>query len=212
MGNGKYGEVRRSKHKDTGKTVAIKILNKKKMKIKNYDMVRNEIEALKLCQHPNIVRLYDVLENVDYIFLVMELLTGGTLRDYMKKNNSKISEDQAREFVKSIALALEYMKQYGIIHRDIKPINILLTDDPLKPELKLVDFGLAAILGPAQSCKGYAGTLDFCSPEVIIGLPYNQSADIWSMGVCAWYLLYGSLPFSSVNDNDLKRFFLIFLS
>ncbi len=176
------------------------------MKIKNYEMVRNETEALKLCQHPNIVRLYDVLENVDYIFLVMELLTGGTLRDFMKKNGSKIPEETAKGFVKSIALALEYMHQYGIIHRDLKPINILLTDDPRNPVVKIVDFGLAAILGPSQSCKGYAGTLDFCSPEVIIGLPYAQSADIWSMGVVAWYLLYGSLPFSSVNDNDLKRY------
>ena len=206
MGSGKYGEVRKSKHKDTGKSVAIKILNKKKMKIKSYDMVRNEIEALKLCQHPNIVRLYDVLENVDYIFLVMELLAGGTLRDYVKRSNGKIPEPVAKNLIRSIASALEYMDRYGIVHRDLKPINILFTEDQANPVIKIVDFGLAAILGPGQKCKGYAGTLDFCSPEVIIGLPYGQSADIWSMGVISWYLLYGSLPFSSVNDNDLKRY------
>ena len=177
------------------------------MKMKSYDMVRNEIEALKLCQHPNIVRLYDVMENVDYIFLIMELLNGGTLRDYMKRNNSKISESAARGIVKSIALAIEYMQKYGIVHRDLKPINILLTDaEESPPVVKLVDFGLAAILGPSQMCKGYAGTLDFCSPEVIIGLPYAQGADIWSLGVITYYLLYGALPFSSPNDAELKRY------
>lgn len=202
LGSGKYGEVRKCIHKETGRIVAIKILNKQKMKIKNYDMLRNEIEVLKLCQHQNIVRLYDVLENVDYIFLVMENLAGGTLRDYMKKNSNKIPEEKAKYFVKSIALALEYIRQFGIVHRDIKPINILFDN---KGVLKIVDFGLAVILGPSQQCKGYAGTLDFCSPEVIIGVPYNRKADIWSMGVVTWYLLYGILPFDSPNDNDLKR-------
>ena len=168
-------------------------------------MVRNEIEALKLCQHPNIVRLYDVLENVDYIFLVMELLTGGTLRDYMKNRGNKIPESTARNFIRSISHALEYMHKYGIVHRDLKPINILLASDKEPPVLKIVDFGLAAILGPMQTCKGYAGTLDFCSPEVIIGLPYSQGADVWSMGVIAYYLLYGVLPFGSSSDSELKR-------
>ena len=209
LGNGKYGEVRKCINKETGKIVAIKILNKQKMRIRNYDMVRNEIEALKLCQHKNIVRLYDVLENVNYIFLVMEYLTGGTLRDYMKERNNQITESQAKSYVKSIALALKYIGQFGILHRDIKLINILFTDDFV---LKLADFGLAVILGPSELCKGYAGTLDFCSPEVIIDLPYSQKADIWGMGVVAWYLLNGSLPFISANSNDLKKYYYIFIN
>lgn len=202
MGSGKYGEVRKCVHKKTRKQVAIKILNKQKMKMKNYDMVRNEIEILKLCQHTNILRLYDVLENVDYIFLVMELITGGTLRDYMKKHKNRISEAKAKSFIKSLTLGLEYTSQFGIVHRDIKPINILLTEDGT---LKIIDFGLAVVLGPAQQCKGYAGTLDFCSPEVITGLPYGPKTDVWSMGVVAWYLLNGNLPFDSPSDSDIKR-------
>lgn len=202
LGSGKYGEVRKCTHKETGRKVAIKILNKQKMKMKNYDMVWNEIEVLKLCQHPNILRLYDVLENVDYIFLVMELLEGGTLRDYMKRHNSKIPEEKARTFVRALASGLEYISQFGVVHRDIKPINILLTEDDV---VKIADFGLAVILGPSQQCKSYAGTLDFCSPEVIIGLPYSHKADVWSLGIVAWYLLNGCLPFDSPNDNEIKR-------
>ena len=181
---------------------SMKVLSKNKMKMKNYDMVRNEIEVLKLCQHPNIVRLYNVHENVDFIFLVTELLTGGTLRDFMKNHNNNIPEETAKSMIKSIASAIDYMGKYGIVHRDVKPINIMLTEDNV---IKIVDFGLASILGPSQLCKGYAGTLDFCSPEVIIGLPYGQKSDVWSMGVVSWYIIYGCLPFDSPDDNELKR-------
>jgi serine/threonine protein kinase len=202
LGSGKYGEVRKCTHKETGRKVAIKILSKHKMKIKNYDMVRNEIEVLKLCQHPNILRLYDVLENVDYIFLVMELLGGGTLRDYMKAHNNKIPESKAKTFIRAIVSGLDYMNQFGILHRDIKPINLLFTNDGV---LKIADFGLAIILGPSQQCMSCAGTLDFCAPEVIVGLPYGPKVDIWSMGIVAWYLLNGCLPFDSPNDSNIKK-------
>lgn len=175
------------------------------MKMESYDMIRNEIEALKLCQHQNIVTLYDVLENVNHIFLVMEYLSGGTLRDYVKKSGGNLSEEKAKSIVKSIALALEYMAKYGIVHRDLKPINILLTSDPVNPVVKLVDFGLAKILWPSEQIKNYAGTLDFCSPEIILGIPYTQSVDIWSLGVITYYLLFGVLPFNSKIDAEVKR-------
>ncbi len=176
------------------------------MKVRSYDMVRNEIEALKLCQHPNIVRLFDVLENTDYIFLIMEALNGGTLRDYVKRRNGKVPEASAKFIIRSLVYAVYYMHNYGIVHRDLKPINILLTEDCDNPTVKIVDFGLAAIVGPSQTCKGFAGTLDFCSPEVIVGLPYAQGADIWSLGVVSYYLLYGALPFGSVTDSEIKRY------
>eukprot|EP00831_Metopus_contortus_P026188 TRINITY_DN22353_c0_g1_i2.p1 TRINITY_DN22353_c0_g1~~TRINITY_DN22353_c0_g1_i2.p1 ORF type:complete len:188 (-),score=31.21 TRINITY_DN22353_c0_g1_i2:127-690(-) len=98
-----------------------------------------------------------------------------------------------------------YMGKYGIIHRDLKPLNILLTDDPLKQEIKIADFGLAMILGPSEKCKSYAGTLDFCSPEVVLGIPYAQGADIWSLGVVSFYLLYGRLPFQYADDLEVRR-------
>lgn len=176
------------------------------MNLKNYEMVRNEIEALKLCQHPNIVPLIHVLENSENVFLVMEYLGGGTLRDYVKRNGNRLKEEEAQRIVYSIASALEYMKKYAILHRDLKPINILLTSDPSNQTVKLADFGLATILLPSEQCKNYAGTLDFCSPEVILGIPYSYSADIWSLGVITYYLVYGALPFGNMAEEDLKRY------
>ena len=186
--------------------VAIKILRKKEMKPESYEMVRNEIEALKLCQHPNIVRLYDVLENVDYIFLVMELLRGGTLRDFVKQHKGALDEAMVKQIIRSLAFALEYMEKYGIVHRDLKLINVLLAGDPFALNVKLVDFGLAAILAPGQKCHSFAGTLHFCAPEVILGIPYAHSVDVWGLGVITYYLLFRKMPFIADNDCDLKRY------
>ncbi len=186
--------------------MAIKILDKKKMKLENCEMLRNEIETLKLCQHPNIVRLYDVMENSDHIFLIMELLAGGTLRDYVKKHKGLVPEEIGKKIVRALTSALEYLGKYGIVHRDLKLINILLTSSEEDFVPKLADFGLAKILAPSQKCKGYAGTLHFCAPEVILGIPYAQNVDVWSLGVITHYLLYGVLPFSSTSDPELKRY------
>jgi serine/threonine protein kinase len=193
-------------HKETGETVAIKILDKKKIKLDSCEMVRNEIESLKLCQHSNIVRLYDVMENANHIFLIMELLPGGTLRDYVKRSKAGVPEEAAKRIVASIASAIEYMGKYGIVHRDLKLINVLLTSDGPDFVVKLADFGLAKILAPAQKCKGFAGTLHFCAPEVILSIPYTQSVDIWSLGIITHYLLYSTLPFDCSNDSELKRY------
>lgn len=198
--------MRESVHKLSGEKVAIKILQKKDLKPEHYDMVRNEIEALKLCQHPHIVRLYEVIENADYIFLVMELLKGGTLRDYAKKNKSALTEEPAKKIVRSISLALEYLERYGIVHRDIKLINILNANVSGSIDIKLVDFGLAVILAPGQKCHSFAGTLHFCAPEVILGLPYAQSVDVWGLGIITYYLLYHKLPFAADNDPELKKY------
>lgn len=200
VGKGAFGEVRIGKHKETGNKVAIKILAKKKMKLKDYDLFRNEIEALKLCQHSNIVKLYDVIENLDSIFIVMELLNGGTLKSYLKEKRL-LSELAAKKIIRDIAGALEYLSKFGIVHRDLKPTNILMDDDGTP---KLADFGLAILLGPCQKRKEFAGTLDYTCPEMIIGIPYGQEADMWSLGVITFAILCGNLPFQHQDYERLK--------
>lgn len=169
-------------------------------------MIRHEIETLKLCQHPHIVRLYDVLENPDYIFLIMEILSGGSLKEYIKNSPMHCcSEDVVRHIILSIGSAIEYMKKYGIVHRDIKAGNIMIADNKeLWPTVKLVDFGLAMVLAPGQKCKGFAGTLDYSSPEAFLGVGYDGATDIWSLGITMFYLLTGSMPFSGTQSAELK--------
>lgn len=178
------------------------MLAKKNMKMKDYDLFRNEVEALKLCQHPNIVKLYEVVESLDNIFIVMELLNGGTLKKYLKESQ-KVSEDRAKTIVRGIVSALEYLKKFGIVHRDLKLTNILMSEDGVP---KLVDFGLSIVLGPSQKRKEFAGTLDYTCPEMIIGIPYGQEADMWSLGVITYVLLSGALPFQQHDYEKLKLY------
>ena len=200
IGKGAFGEVRAGRHKESGNKVAIKVLAKRKMKMKDYDLFRNEIEALTLCQHTNIVRLYDVIESLDNIYIVMELLSAGTLKTYLK-DRGMLPEDKAKIVVLGIVKALEYLKQFGIVHRDLKPTNILMSEDSTP---KLADFGLAILLGPFQKKKEFAGTLDYTCPEMIIGMPYGQEADMWSLGVITYNILCGRLPFKGLTYDKLR--------
>jgi len=204
IGRGAFGEVRYGRNKNNGMKVAIKVLAKKKMRMKDYDLFRNEIEALKLCQHENIIRLYDVIESLDNIYIVMELLNAGTLKNYARKSGP-LSELKVKQIILGIVKALEYLKKFGIVHRDLKPTNILMSDEGIP---KLADFGLAILLGPSQKRKEFAGTLDYTCPEMIIGIPYGQEADMWSLGVIAFNLLCGTLPFKHVDHDKLKMYFL----
>lgn len=96
LGKGKYGLVKKGIHKKSGKIVAIKIVKKKELSLKDVELLKREIEVLKLCQHPNIIRFYDVFENHDYIYIVMEYLEGGDFFSYLEQRNFKISEERAK--------------------------------------------------------------------------------------------------------------------
>lgn len=150
LGKGIFAEVRAAIQRFTNKNVAVKILKKSSMTEKQVDRARYEIETLKLCQHPNIMKLYDVFENADYIYLVLESLSGGNLYEFLKEKNFSLSEHAACKIVYSVAHALNYLHAFGIIHRDIKPDNIVLVTPDENSDVKLVDFGLAKIFSPTS--------------------------------------------------------------
>lgn len=150
VGKGKFGTVKLGIHKKTGKKVAIKVMKKKQMTLQDIELQKREIEILKICQHPSIIRLLDVFENQDYIYIVMEYLKGGDLFNYLEKRDFTIPENKARELSHSIAIGIFYLHSFGIAHRDLKPENILMTDDTDGAQPKLVDFGLSKIVGPSE--------------------------------------------------------------
>jgi len=168
LGKGKYGVVKKAFHKHTEKECAVKLVKKKDLSIKDMELLRREIEVLKVCQHPNIIRFFDVFENQDYIYIVMELLSGGDLFRYLQKREFQISEKRARDISHQIATAIYYMHSFGIAHRDLKPENILLVDKGENAEIKLVDFGLSRTFGPGETtCEPY-GTLCYVAPEILL--------------------------------------------
>ena len=204
LGEGIFGSVKLGVEKKTKERVAIKIIKKKKAKPSDIELVRTEIDVMKLCHHPNVVHLLDHFENAEYIFIVMEYIRGGRLTDYMKEKKFRFTEKRAAELIYEIALGVKYLHKYGIIHRDLKPDNIMLTEANDKGHIKIMDFGLSKILGKKEKTSDGFGTLTFVSPEVLIRKPYNKEIDIWSIGVILYLMLSGDLPFDDEEDDEQK--------
>ena len=206
IGKGKFGVVNLGIHKKTGQQVAIKILNKENIKtLEDKELVRIEIGILKLCHHPNIVRLLDHLENNDYIYIVTEYIEGGTLGQYFKKKKFNFSERQATNIMSQIANGVKYLHQYGIVHRDLKPDNIMITQQNDYGVIKIMDFGLSKIVSPNERMVDGYGTLSYVAPEVLLRTPYNKEVDMWSMGVILYYMLSGKLPFRGRREQEVAE-------
>jgi len=205
LGKGKYGLVKRGIHKKSQKEVAIKIVKKKDLSLKDIELLKREIEVLKICQHPNIIRFYDVFENCDYIYIVMEYLRGGDFFNYLESKNFKIPEERAKSIAHQIATAIFYLHSFGIAHRDLKPENILMVDSNFDAQIKLVDFGLSKTFGPGETCSEPFGTLCYVAPEILLQKPYDRSVDCWSFGIIIYLMLSRHLPFDSNDDKEIGR-------
>jgi len=148
ISEGTYGKVYKAVNIATNEVVAIKKIGKLKLTDEQLDLQRKEIEVLKVSQHPNVVNLIDIFESMKYFFVILEYLEGGDLYDYLDKRDFKIDEEHAREFFGQIVAGVGYLHQLGIVHRDLKLENIMMTSNERNAVPKIVDFGLVKILGP----------------------------------------------------------------
>ena len=206
LGNGKFGLVKLGVNKQTKEKVAIKIMNKNKMDSSDVELMRTEIEILKICQHPNIIRLYDIFENIDYIYIIMEYCPGGDLFSYLENRNFKVSEERAAILMKKMCDAVFYFQSFfGVIHRDLKQENVLMTSDKDDGDIRILDFGLSKISIPNEKCTEPYGTLTYCAPEIILDEPYNKEVDMWSLGIMTYLMVSGRLPFNSEDENKIAR-------
>jgi hypothetical protein len=193
IGRGHFGEVRLGIDKKNKEYVAIKIINKSKLKQIELEATKTEAEILMRCNHTNIVKLLDKFETFDHIFLVFENLSGGDLFSLVNKNGGKLDDKTARFYVSQIAEGMKYLNTLGIIHRDLKPDNIMLNSNM---EVKIVDFGMSKVVGHENKVGGKLGTLAYIAPEVIQGKGYNKEIDMWSLGIILYNVLTGKVPFS----------------
>ena len=206
LGNGKFGLVKLGINKQTKEKVAIKIMNKKKMDTSDIELMRTEIEILKICQHPNIIRLYDIFENIDYIYIIMEYCPGGDLFSYLEKRKFQLPEVRSAIIMNKMCEAVFYFQSYfGVIHRDLKPENILMTSSDDDADIRILDFGLSKISTPNEKCTEPYGTLTYCAPEIILDEPYNKEVDMWSLGVMTYLMISGRLPFNAEDENKIAR-------
>ena len=203
LGKGKFGLVKLGIHKLTGRKVAIKIINKQGLTEQEMQLTKTEIEILKIGQHPNIITLYDVIENEEKIYIIMEYCAGSDLFAYIEQRNFKLPEKRAAEIIRKLSSAVYYLHSFGIIHRDVKPENILMTDKTEYADIRLLDFGLSKIVRQGEKCTEPYGTLSYVSPEVLQDIPYDERCDLWSIGVITYLLLSGVLPFD--DENNIKE-------
>lgn len=234
VGQGAFATVKKAIERSTGRTFAVKIINKRKLIGTKLDGVQRELEVLKILKHPRIVMLKAYYECADNYYLVMEYVPGGDLMDFVAANGA-IDEDAAREISRQILQAIEYMHKMKISHRDLKPDNILIEqDDPVL--VKVTDFGLAKAQNNGTIMKTFCGTLAYIAPEVVmeqehttptrdnhknkdnndnnnnvrkrlhrLDNEYSPLVDMWSMGCLVYVLLTGHLPFSGGTQHDLFR-------
>ena len=206
IGKGKFGLVKAGINKETKKPVAIKIMAKKNMDKSDMELAKVEIDILKISQHPNIIKLYDVFENENYIYIIMENCSGGDLLSYFEYHEYELPEPKVCEIIHKLSMAVYYLHSYGIVHRDLKPENILMTDLSATADIRLLDFGLSKIIGNDEKCTEPYGTLSFVAPEVLQGKPYDKSVDLWSIGIIAFLLLCGYLPFDDKHsEREIAR-------
>jgi hypothetical protein len=206
LGNGKFGLVRLGVHRMTGRQVAIKIMSKKDMNNQDLELLKTEIEILKVCQHPNIIRLIDVFENVDYVYVIMEHCSGGDLFSHIEKRGFRLPEVRACQIIHKLCTSVYYLHSYGIAHRDLKPENILMTNLTDEADIRLLDFGLSKIIGPNETCSEPYGTLSYVAPEVLLEKPYTKAVDLWSIGITTYLLLAGCLPFDhETSEREIAR-------
>ena len=201
IGSGKFGIIKQVINKETKEICCLKVMNKKAMKGSDLQELKTEVEIMKICQHPNLVRLYDIYENQENTYLVMEYCEEGDLFKHLENYNFKLSEKNVIAIIKQLLSGVYYLHQYGITHRDLKPENILVKKIGGQYIFKIADFGLSKIISPDESCEEPYGTLVYCAPEIVAHKPYNKQVDLWSLGIMTYLMLIGCLPFN-VNSKE----------
>lgn len=195
LGEGAVGCVCIAVNKSTNERRAVKQISKTSVDDK-------EIAAMRIMDHPNIIKLYEMYEDNRNQFLVMELCTGKDLFDHISSAQF-FTEVQAAHLMMQVFRAVFYMHSLSVCHRDIKPENFLFVEDvPVeRATLKLIDFGLACTFNTVEKLTTKAGTPFYVAPEVLKG-SYDEKCDVWSCGVVMYVLLSGNPPFMGHDDDE----------
>lgn len=207
IGEGSFGVVYKAREKSTNIIRAVKqIFNEN---ITNYDGFMTEVSALKTLDHPNVVKLFEVYQDKNCVFLVLEYLDGGELFDYITDRDHLTEADAAR-FFKQMMSAIIYCHKNRICHRDLKPDNFMLASKDQDAYIKLIDFGLSRSFykfqgegqGEIIRMETRVGTSLYMAPEVLTK-NYTNACDTWSLGVILYIMLCGCPPFDGEDDQEI---------
>lgn len=218
VGEGAFGTVHSAKHLPTGEIVAIKKINKNQ--VKETELLNLEVEFLKAADHPNVVRYYETLEDDDYLYLVMEMCSGGALSKHIKDAHSSgigLTESEMARIMVQMLQGLAYCHAHAIVHRDVKPQNYLFgcgspqagrgsipiaCSGDTDASLKMVDFGISGVVHKKRFLTKRVGTDGFMAPEVLSDSVYGPSADIFSLGAVFHNMIVGRSPEWKKDKNE----------
>ncbi|XP_065104819.1 serine/threonine-protein kinase MARK2 isoform X5 [Paramisgurnus dabryanus] len=202
IGKGNFAKVKLARHVLTGKEVAVKIIDKTQLNSSSLQKLFREVRIMKLLNHPNIVKLFEVIETEKTLYLVMEYASGGEVFDYLVAHG-RMKEKEARAKFRQIVSAVQYCHQKCIVHRDLKAENLLLDADM---NIKIADFGFSNEFTMGNKLDTFCGSPPYAAPELFQGKKYDgPEVDVWSLGVILYTLVSGSLPFDGQNLKELRE-------
>uniref|UniRef100_A0A672SZI7 non-specific serine/threonine protein kinase n=1 Tax=Sinocyclocheilus grahami TaxID=75366 RepID=A0A672SZI7_SINGR len=195
IGKGNFAKVKLARHVLTGREVSRYIFNV------TYTLFR-EVRIMKVLNHPNIVKLFEVIETEKTLYLIMEYASGGEVFDYLVAHG-RMKEKEARAKFRQIVSAVQYCHQKRIVHRDLKAENLLLDADM---NIKIADFGFSNEFTIGSKLDTFCGSPPYAAPELFQGKKYDgPEVDVWSLGVILYTLVSGSLPFDGQNLKELRE-------
>ncbi|XP_028409605.1 serine/threonine-protein kinase D3-like isoform X2 [Dendronephthya gigantea] len=203
LGSGQFGIVYGGVHRETSNEVAVKIVDKLRFPTKQATQLKNEVSILQELHHQGVVNLYHFFETPEKIFVVMEKLKGDMLELILSSTKGRLTERCTKFLIFQILIALKHLHSRNIVHCDLKPENVLLSQncsDCGFPQIKLCDFGFARIIGEKSFRRSVVGTPAYLAPEVLRNRGYNRSIDMWSVGVIIYVSLSGTFPFNEEEE------------
>ncbi|XP_021058384.1 MAP/microtubule affinity-regulating kinase 3 isoform X9 [Mus pahari] len=202
IGKGNFAKVKLARHILTGREVAIKIIDKTQLNPTSLQKLFREVRIMKILNHPNIVKLFEVIETEKTLYLIMEYASGGEVFDYLVAHG-RMKEKEARAKFRQIVSAVQYCHQKRIVHRDLKAENLLLDADM---NIKIADFGFSNEFTVGSKLDTFCGSPPYAAPELFQGKKYDgPEVDVWSLGVILYTLVSGSLPFDGQNLKELRE-------
>uniref|UniRef100_A0A8C1P624 non-specific serine/threonine protein kinase n=1 Tax=Cyprinus carpio TaxID=7962 RepID=A0A8C1P624_CYPCA len=202
LGKGNFAVVKLARHRITKTEVAIKIIDKTQLDAVNLEKIYREVQIMKMLDHPHIIKLYQVMETKNMLYLVTEYAKNGEIFDYLAKHG-RLSEPEARRKFWQILSAVEYCHNRNIVHRDLKAENLLLDGHM---NIKIADFGFGNFFQSGKPLATWCGSPPYAAPEVFEGQQYEgPQLDIWSMGVVLYVLVCGALPFDGPSLPILRQ-------
>mmetsp|Transcript_5966 Transcript_5966/g.15196 ORF Transcript_5966/g.15196 Transcript_5966/m.15196 type:complete len:765 (-) Transcript_5966:54-2348(-) len=209
LGEGKYSVVKLATHVLSKQKVAVKVIDKTKLNEVELAHLHHEVMVMKLLRNPHVVRLYEIVDTSNWLYLIMELGDGGDMYHWLRKHKGNLTDSRARAIFAQLVIALGYCHKHRVAHRDLKPENVIFylpKEEGWHGEevVKVTDFGLSnSFKDTTTMMETWCGSLAYSAPEVLIQQPYlGPKADIWGLGIILYMLLCYDHPFQGHDEND----------